>query len=203
MRSTIPLLFVAALSLGACGGSDVPLTAQQANGVSLAAIGDQQVVFDQTLTISLQTTVSTEVAMDFSTDGTVGPDPNPYGVTGNPAVFDQSSGVFTWTPGADLAGKYSVQFTVTTRETPAHTASETIGITVWSVGAKLFTENCVSCHGVDGSGTQDSRNTSIQSAPASRISVAISTVNEMRRFIGVFSAAEIQALADHLATLGP
>jgi len=192
-----------AMLLSACGSSDTPLTLQSVDDVSLAGIGDQQVVFNETLTISLKAATPTGVDSDYSSNGTVGPHSNPYSVSGNPAVFDTVAGIFTWTPGAGEAGKYSVQFTVTTQEAEARSASEAVTITVWSLGEKLYTEHCAECHGADGAGTLASQNRSIQGATAAQIQIAFSNVTDMNQFIGDFSSMEIQAIAEYLATLMP
>lgn len=185
-------------------GEPNPDNTQSPAEFTLEPIGDKEVVFDQPLQINLTTSAVDGFSVSFSTDGTAGPDANPYAVADNPATFDETTGQFNWTPGASHAGGYSVRFIATTDETEPRSASESINITVWSEGRKLFEENCAVCHGFDASGASGSNNRNIQGESAATIQAAIDlNVSAMSAFRNQFTSAQIQAIADYLATLVP
>ncbi len=190
------------LAQGCMVSSEDSLQAQTSNTYSLATVGDMQVVFETPLVINLKVTAPAGVHTTYTTDGSLGPDADPYAVSANPAVFDQSNGVFSWTPASGQRGKYSVQFTVTSDESPARSASESVSITVWSEGEGLYTENCAQCHGADGLGSPAGTPKNIQGVPATLIRVKINDVSQMSKLKSL-TDAQLQSIAGYLATLVP
>lgn len=96
---------------------------QPNNAPVLAAVGNKQVNEGQSLQFTL-------AASDPDAGNTLTFDTSnvPAG-----AVFDTASGVFSWTPGYEAAGSYSVNFAVFDNGTPALSDTEAITITVANV----------------------------------------------------------------------
>lgn len=126
---------------------------QQEVSPLLNTIPGQSVVAGKTLTISLLDATNTASGV-FTTDGTVGPNKNPYAEL-TPATFDASQGIFAWTPTDAEAGDYSVLFTATGESSAPASVSQTVNITVYTpaqFGMRLFGEHCATCHGVNATG---------------------------------------------------
>ncbi len=179
--------------------SDSDSTSPQSTVTLLSIIPEQTVVSGKTLTLTLHSETQ-PASITFSTDGTVGPDKNPY-LEKTPATFDAARGEFAWTPTDAEAGVYSVRF-VATDDTAEHaTESQTVRITVYTLpqwGLRLFVEHCASCHGADATGLSAKP---VLMKSRDEIATALKTVSDMAPLSAQFTDEQIDWLGAALASL--
>ncbi|MDH5517171.1 MAG: PKD domain-containing protein, partial [Gammaproteobacteria bacterium] len=97
-----------------------------------------------------------------------------------------------------LPGDYVVSLTVTDNDGLNAAASASVTVTDGGAlnGSALYAANCAACHG-------ESASTNKAGASVTRINTGISSVASMNSLGSLLSAAEIQAIADYLASLTP
>lgn len=165
----------------------------------LNAMPPQSVVTGKTLTILLcNDTRSANIVL--TTDGTVGPNKNPYAEL-TPATFDASQGEFAWTPTDTEAGNYSVQFTATDETSAPVSVYQTVNITVYTpaqFGVRLFGEHCATCHGVNATGLSAK---SVLLKTRDDIAHALDTITEMASLNNALTDEEIDWIGLGLASL--
>jgi hypothetical protein len=188
------VIMVFCVVLGACkqDSKTTDNTAPVLNG-----IGNKELAVGDTLSLVLQATDADGDELRYTSDGTVGPDKDPYAQT-TPAVFDSSAAKFEWTPTSTELGDYSLQFTVTDSTGQPLSASETISISVMTTsdyGGALYAKYCVTCHGVDGTGG----GANIRGKTAVAISTALQNVIVMQPLQDVLNTHDIEHLAERLA----
>lgn len=136
------LFFVAIAALVACGSDDDDDDNDNANpntnggnaAPALTLPSDINAVALAATSITVMATDPDGDTVTLSTDGTVGPNSDPYSAS-SPATFNTATGVFAWTPGETDVGDYSVQFTATDDQTPPLSVSQTITISVAAAGS--------------------------------------------------------------------
>lgn len=119
--------FTYAASDGSLASAPVTVTilvAPAPDAPVLATVGNQTIAEGSLLALTLSASDPDGETLNFS-------------VTGLPsgAAFDPAAGAFSWTPGYDQAGSYTLSFTVT--DPTGLTASETLTITVADVAQNL------------------------------------------------------------------
>lgn len=196
-RSLIWIFFTLAV-LGCRHDSDSEQSEQNVSPL-LNTIPEQSVVTGKTLTIRLRDDTGA-VNVVFTTDGTVGPNKNPYAEQ-TPATFDAGQGIFAWTPTDAEAGDYSVQFTATDETSSPTSVNQTVSITVYTpaqFGMRLFGERCAACHGEDATGLSAK---SILLKSRDDIALALDTVPEMAPLKAALTDEEIDWIGLGLAAL--
>jgi len=120
---------------------------------SINVVGPQSVTAGGTLSFSVIANDPNGFNVTLSTDGTIGPNNNPYPAG---ASFNTNNGAFTWNTDAMDVGNYSVQFTATNDAAPPLSTSTNVVISVLAVsvttGEDLYNQHCRSCHGTGGVG---------------------------------------------------
>ncbi|MEL7305446.1 MAG: putative Ig domain-containing protein [Myxococcota bacterium] len=97
----------------------------------IAMIPDQNAVVGSLLSFTVGASDPDGDGVTLSSDGTIGPGSDPYPAG---AIFEPSSGRFSWTPAEGDEGDYSVRFTATDDGEPMEMASRTVSITVAAAG---------------------------------------------------------------------
>lgn len=151
------LLSLAMINCGSSDGGSSPNNdplAGNAPILSLDPTGDQIAIIGEPMKITLSASDTDGDIVTFSTDGTVGPNANPYGGTINNAEFNlvNGKGEFTWLTDSTNRGLYNVEFTATDDSEDMLNDSMAITIRVTDNGGRLYTEHCQPCHGDDGRG---------------------------------------------------
>jgi len=135
--------------------TSITVTIQVVNPVapSISVIGPQTITVGGTLNFTVVANDPNGFNVTLSTDGTIGPNGNPYTAG---ASFNTSTGAFTWNTDSMDVGNYSVQFTATNDAAPPLSASTNIALSVLAVsvttGENLYNQYCQSCHGTGGVG---------------------------------------------------
>jgi len=172
--------------LQACGGSE-ETTPSGANGDPdtpvLASVGNRALLLNEMLDITLSATDPNGDSFDFTTNRITGIEyPFDFDATTNPniATWDNVD-TFSWQPTA--TGVFQAKFTVTDQSQMANSDSETVTFAIFESQAistaqwqTLYTSNCASCHGPNGSSGSAGL---IVSVEPNSITAAISQIGAM------------------------